>query len=155
VNEQYVELLQEIGQRMGFDSLVPNKEGAVVLEFEETYVGIRFEEKSAMVNLYAFVTELPEECPKEVYEMMLESQLFFQQTHGATLSISKATHQALVHLNLYLEVLTAEKFTNAVQNLLDVAHETKERIETILGTASRPSVESNEDMHIMMESIQI
>lgn len=132
MKERYAGLIRAIGEAMDFGPVAPNNEGIVVFDFGQTYVSIRLLEESKTVSLYAFVSELPEDCPKEVLEMLLENQLFFHKTHGAALAISKARHVVLAQLNLHLDILESESLTNAVQNLVETANKTKAEIDAVL-----------------------
>lgn len=147
--DMYAGLLKTLGNDLGIEDVHPNEDGECTLAFDDCFVSFSFIEDAGMISMYSGVCEVPGDCPREVLEMLLDEQVFFKGTRGATLSLSKSRHMVLAHLNLFIGVLDSERFSAAVQNLLQTALEIRVRVEEILDREQTPPAQDVDMMNTM------
>ncbi len=86
--ERLQALLRELGQRMGLNQLQMDADGGCALELDQRMlVSLQYRETDDELWLYADLGPVPRRSPA-FYERLLQANLFWQQTSGATLSLS-------------------------------------------------------------------
>lgn len=116
-------LLHELGQRMELSQLQMDADGGYALELDQRMVvSLQYRETEDELWLYADLGPVPRRSA-DFYEKLLQANLFWQQTSGATLSLSgdQPPHvvlaQALHWMPMDDTLLGAamERFVNAVE----------------------------------------
>jgi len=149
----YCALLKELGKQLDFGDIIPSEDGKVTLDFGGLFLDMAFNADTGMIAMYAPVYELPEDCPKEVYKRLLEAQCFFKDTNGVTFSYDITNSFVLAHLNVYVQMLNADNFMIAVQNILHVSERFYKEIEEMLANAkseeNTASIDINESAYMI------
>lgn len=121
--ERLQALLHELGQRMGLSQLQMDADGGCALELDQRMVvSLQYRETDDELWLYADLGPVPRRSPA-FYEKLLQANLFWQQTSGATLSLSgdQPPHVVLAHALHWLPMddtrlgAAMERFVNAVE----------------------------------------
>jgi hypothetical protein len=103
------QLVKEFGDGIGLPDLTLDENGYCCLFFDEIGVNIELDETGERLFLYVNVGDLPSEKNPALYEMLLEANLMFSRTGGATLGIDK--ENALVALACTIPLLGLDKRT--------------------------------------------
>lgn len=81
-------LISELGSRMNLPALRLDESGGCALEFNERItVSLQYREAENQLWMYAILGHIPDGVPK-LYEKLLQANLFWRHTFGATLSLS-------------------------------------------------------------------
>lgn len=122
--ERLQALLHELGQRMGLSQLQMDADGGCALELDQRMVvSLQYRETDDELWLYADLGPLPQRSPA-FYEKLLQANLFWQQTSGATLSLSgdQPPHAVLARALHWLPMdgtrfgAAVETFVNTVED---------------------------------------
>lgn len=115
-------LISELGSRMSLPALKLDENGGCALEFDERItVSLQYREPENQLWMYAILGHAPEGRP-ELYERLLQANLFWRHTLGATLSLSGDTPPNVVLARpLHLTSLDESSLSNAVETFLNTA----------------------------------
>ncbi|MET1117280.1 MAG: type III secretion system chaperone [Comamonas sp.] len=97
IPEQVQALVRTLGQRMGLRQFQLDAEGSCALTLDQRMVvSLQYRETESELWLYTDLGPVPVRTPA-FYEKLLQANLFWQQTSGATLSLSadKPPHAVL------------------------------------------------------------
>lgn len=146
----FTQLLEGFGQRLELGELRIEEDAYALFGVEDTLLTLKYLEEPDQVLLYASVADLPMHASDATmmayYEALLEGQVFYAETAGATLSISKNLGMVLLQLVLPMRVLDPDKLIQIVGNFVRVAeHWTIRCAELAEGTGDTSSSVSHCD----------
>lgn len=123
--EQVDHVLAAFGDTVGLERLALDEAGMGALFIDETAVNLEVDEAESRLLLYAGLG-VPEGDPAATHIALLEANLFWQGTGGATLALQPETGVVLLVQALPTAGLDPVGFETALQTFVEVA-ETWER----------------------------
>lgn len=121
-NESFNNLLQELGKNVGLPDLKANEEGLCSLRFDDR-VTIDLEankETGALIYSSIVATLVPHQT-EQFYPELLEANLLWVGTGGATLGVDPATLSVFICYQEKLEGLEFIRFQDLLKGFSDVA----------------------------------
>ena len=144
--ERLQALLRELGQRMGLSQLALDADGGCALELDQRMiVSLQYREAENELWLYADMGPIGRRS-QAFYEKLLQANLFWQQTSGATLSLSgdEPPHAVLANALHWMPMdetrlgAAVETFVHTVENWQVQLQQAES--ETEVNTGAAPSV---------------
>ena len=122
-------LISELGSRMNLPALKLDESGGCALEFNERItVSLQYREPESQLWMYAILGHIPEGRP-ELYAKLLQANLFWRHTFGATMSLSGDEPPNVVLARpLHLTSLDEHSLSNAVELFLNTATDWQTRL---------------------------
>ncbi|WP_159914161.1 type III secretion system chaperone [Pantoea sp. 18069] len=142
--ERLQALLRELGQRMGLSQLPLDADGGCALELDQRMVvSLQYRETENELWLYADLGPVPRRSPA-FYEKLLQANLFWRHTSGATLSLSadEPPHAVLARPLHWMPmddtslVAAVESFVNTVEGWQDQLNQAEAETEANAGGAT-------------------
>ena len=133
--EQAEATLAALGLFLGLDDLEFNEEDdTCILQLDETTrVNITLNTENNTLVLHSLMGTLPQDNRSEVVEQLLEANLFWSGTNGATISIERETGLVIIARALRLaangNLLTGEALATAIAELASAAGTWKKLLE--------------------------
>ena len=98
-----------------------NSAGAGEITVHGLAVGLEYTEKDERLVLYCSVGRLPAEVSSDIYEFLLETDLFGAKLGGGHLGLYAPSRTLLFSLGLETETLTAARLANAFSRFAEQA----------------------------------
>lgn len=98
-----------------------NSSGMTEITVHGLAVGLEYMEKDARLVLYCSIGRLPAEPSSDIYEFLLETDLFGAKLGGGHLGLYAPTRTLLFSLGLETENLTATRLANALSRFAEQA----------------------------------
>jgi hypothetical protein len=120
--ETYVnDLLQAIGQSLDLPGLALDGNGHCVLLFDDKVVlNMEFDREKELLIIYSYIGEVPYEGREIIFETLLESNLFWKDTQGATIGIDKQTQTVVLAFPMELPLKKKENFEERLALFVDI-----------------------------------
>ena len=125
-------LIRALGHAVGIDALSLDDGGTCILRFDETVLALELDEGEARLVLHAGLGPLPAEGQAELLARLLEGNLFWKDTHGATLALDRRNARVLLLRAVPLDSPPAG-FPSVVERFVDCAEAWGEVIATAFG----------------------
>ena len=117
------EALRRFGESVDIPFIELDDTGMRCIQFtDELMVNIQYNESSDALLLYAHVGTLAEDAPPSLLRMLLEANVFWQETAGATLSVDSSDGEVMLAYQEPAEATTPERFETLLKNFADAAH---------------------------------
>jgi Tir chaperone protein (CesT) family len=120
-------LMRALGAEVGIPELTLDEAHCCALAFDSVVVNFELDESSEQLFLYASLGPMPAAGSK-VYEQLLEGNLLWQDTGGATLSLDRQGNRVMLHQDLPAERLSEADFKAAVEQFVNAAEAWTERV---------------------------
>lgn len=122
-NTEAVKALSELGEVLGFSDLeFDDEDDTCLLQLDgKLEIGITLNEASNEVVVHHCIGRLPEENRYEVIEQLLEANLFWAGTRGATLSIERERGDVFLARALNANGLDGARLGAVIADLADIA----------------------------------
>jgi hypothetical protein len=142
--EEYVnELLQSIGKSLDLPGLALDDNGHCVLLFDDKVVlNMEFDREKELLIIYSYIGEVPYEGREIIFETLLESNLFWKDTQGATIGIDKQTQTVVLAFPMELPLKRKENFEERLALFVDITESWINKLEKM--SADAESI-ANED----------
>ena len=134
-------LIRALGHAVGIDALSLDDGGACALRFDETVLALELDEGEARLVLHAGLGPLPAEGQAELLARLLEGNLFWKDTHGATLALDRRQDRVLLLRAVPLDSPPAG-FPGLVERFVDAAEAWREVIATAVGAVPGPAADT-------------
>lgn len=122
------ELLNRFGVAIGLDGLALDEEGLCALRFSGT-ITVEMSARADQLLIYADLGPVPDGAEETLYPALLQANLFWQSTHGATLSITDDAPPRVVLACLCAWAHhTAVQFEQLMEQFVDAAEQWMQRI---------------------------
>lgn len=143
-------LLRALGAEVGIPDLRLDEAGCCTLAFDEVVVNLEVDDDSRHLLLYANLGPAPAtDAAAALYEDLLDGNLFWRGTGGATLGLDRPGGRILLMQGFPADRVTEADFKAGVERFVDVAEGWKARVgeavDAAAGTAATvPQAESAE-----------
>lgn len=121
MQSQFAEMLEHFGESVGLEGLELNESGACSLVIDDLVVNMETSEEAGQFFMYSVLGDMPEAGKEEVYAALLGANVFFEQTHGATLGVDENTGVVLLQYQTPLGALTENQFFTVMEDFANVA----------------------------------
>lgn len=114
--------LAAFGQSIGIEGLCFDEDGNCSLQIDEAIeVNVEHEADSDRIMLSASLGEVALEAREAVYAALLQGNLFWSGTAGATLSVEPETRRAFIHQRMPAAEVTAQSLEEMLDRFVGVA----------------------------------
>src|SRR6516165_10233600 len=134
-------LIRALGHAVGIDALSLDDGGTCTLRFDETVLTLELDEGEDRLVLHAGLGPLPAEGQAELLARLLEGNLFWKDTHGATLALDRRNARVLLLRAVPLDAPPAG-FPGLVERFVDAAEAWREVIATACGAVPGPAADT-------------
>jgi hypothetical protein len=131
-------LIRALGHAVGIDALALDDGGTCTLSMDEMVLTLELDEGEDRLVLHAGLGWLPAEGQAELLARLLEGNLFWKDTHGATLALDRREDRVLLLRAVPLDSPPAG-FPGLVERFVDGAEAWREVIATAFGAVSEPT----------------
>ena len=131
-------LIRALGHAVGIDALSLDDGGTCILNMDETVLALQLDEGEDRLVLHAGLGPLPAEGQAELLSRLLEGNLFWKDTHGATLALDRRQDRVLLLRAVPLDSPPAG-FPGLVERFVDAAEAWREVIATAFGAVPAPA----------------
>ena len=131
-------LIRALGHAVGIDDLSLDDGGTCTLSMDDVVLTLELDEGEDRLVLYTVLGPLPAEGHAELFARLLEGNLFWKGTHGATLALDRRGARALLLRAVSLDAPPAG-FPNLVERFMDAAEAWREVIATAFGAVPEPA----------------
>jgi hypothetical protein len=120
-------LMRALGADVGIPDLALDEAHCCTLAFDSVVVNFELDESSEQLFLYASLGPMPA-AGSRVYEQLLEGNLLWKDTGGATLSLDREGGRVMLHQGLPAARLSEVDFKAAVEQFVNVAEAWTQRV---------------------------
>ncbi|MDR1595334.1 MAG: type III secretion system chaperone [Puniceicoccales bacterium] len=121
LSEYVNELLQAVGKSLSLPGLALDDNGHCVLLFDDKVVlNIELDIEKELLIVYSYIGEVPFEGRETIFETLLESNLFWKDTQGATIGIDKQTQTVVLAFPIELPLKRKENFEERLALFVDI-----------------------------------
>jgi hypothetical protein len=131
-------LIRALGHAVGIDALALDDNGTCTLRFDETMLTCELDAGEDQLVLHAVLGPLPTDGRAELLARLLEGNLFWKDTHGATLALDRRDARVLLLRAVPLDSPPAG-FPGVVERFVDGAEAWREVIATSFGAGPQPT----------------
>ncbi|MDR0351185.1 MAG: type III secretion system chaperone [Puniceicoccales bacterium] len=137
-------LLHDLGKIMNLQGLSLDSHNRCILIFDEKIVvNLELNEITGELILYSYVAAVPFEGKERIFEFLLESNFFWKDSKGATLSIDKQTQTIVMSYKFCLPLKDPEKFEDSLGFFVDNVESWAKRVESMALDAEVVAQENN------------
>ena len=126
--EAAVRLLGAFGATIGIPDLRLDEAGCCALAFDEVVVNLEADPDGRQLFLYASVGPVPSSDSSELYKQLLDGNLFWKDTGGATLGLDREGARVVLLQSLPAERISDPEFAAAVEQFVNAAEAWTRRI---------------------------
>lgn len=138
--ESLQKLLNEFARDIGLSELTLDPNGLSTLLFDDTLMlHLQLNEMTGKLMLFSTIGMIPEQGREAFYADMLQANLFWQQTGGATLALEKSTQAAVLVYEYSLAGLDQAGFQGLIKQFIDVVEDWQGRLHAA-STENRPEL---------------
>ena len=120
---EFRDLMDDFAKRVGLESLTPDDEGCVYVQFDDRAVCFCEVPDAASVAIYAPVGVLPPQANAQLLTLLMRANYLGRGTGGATLSQAEDSNTILLHQVIPLVALDGESFADTVEKFVNVLGE--------------------------------
>lgn len=135
--DQFNNLLSDLGKNIGLPDLKPSSEGLCSLRFDDKVtIDLEHHEESGVLTFSCVVGTLSEHEAEAFYPQLLEANLLWGGTGGATLAMDRATKKVFLCYQEHLEGMDFPRFQQLLKGFSDTALFWYQRLQQGPGTAA-------------------
>jgi hypothetical protein len=149
--ERYALLLRELGEAVHIPDLAADETGYASLDIDGTLVQLQLNPHTGIVTLFTRLGKVPDQHRAAVNERLLDANLFWQGTRGATIGADIESHEIVIekeaesaHLDGPGLTALVDNFQRAVEAwrryLADLAASLEEGDASAFGRSSLPVI---------------
>lgn len=94
--ERYALLLKELGEAVHIPDLAADETGYAGLDIDGTLVQLQLNPHTGIVTLFTRLGRVPDQHRAAINERLLDANLFWQGTRGATIGADIDTHEIVI-----------------------------------------------------------
>ena len=131
-------LIRALGHAVGIDALSLDDGGTCTLSMDEVVLTLELDEGEDRLVLHAVLGPLPADGQAELFARLLEGNLFWKDTHGATLALDRRNARVLLLRAVPLDAAPVG-FPDIVERFVDCAEAWREVIATAFWAMPQPT----------------
>ena len=120
-------LMRALGADVGIPDLALDEAHCCTLAFDSVVVNFELDESSGQLFFYASLGPMPA-AGSRIFELLLEGNLLWKDTGGATLSLDRQYARVMLHQSVPAERLSEVDFKAAVEQFVNVAEAWTQRV---------------------------
>lgn len=121
MSSQFASLIRGFAKQLGMDSLPMESDMSCTLFLDDLCVTIRLLENQERIALYAALGSIPATGREELYASLLEGNLFYLGTGGATIALDRTSGIIVLHTLMPLRDMDDAAFYAAVEDFTRTA----------------------------------
>ena len=114
-------LVSDLGKEIGIPDLALDEESYGCLFVDDVALNLEYDEEGNRLLLYTRLGEAPERGRESFYETLLDANLFWKGTGGATIGLDKETGGVLLAYGFDLDGTSLADFKTVVENFVNIA----------------------------------
>lgn len=131
-------LVKELGQVIQLPDLTPDEDGYCCLSFDEKItVHIQLDKDTNNLTFFTEVGKIEDAHKLYVYEQLLEANVFWLGTHGATLGVNTTTLMANLGYQEPIQNLDFQRFQQLLEGFVNTAESWIDKLPEIHTEASQ------------------
>jgi len=120
--EHFQQLIKNLGERIGISNLEPHPQGLCSLRFDDRVtIDLEYNSEQDALLLSSLVGVLKKQESKEVYDELLEANLLWGGTNGATIGVDPASLAVFLCYQEQLKGISLEQFEQRIKKFSDTA----------------------------------
>ena len=120
--EHFQQLIKKFGENIGIPNLEPHPQGLCSLRFDDRVtIDIEYSEEQDALLLSSLVGVLKSQETKQFYDELLEANLLWGGTSGATIGVDPASLAVFLCYQEHLKGISLEEFQQSVKRFSDTA----------------------------------
>lgn len=141
-------LVKELGQVIQLTDLNPDEDGYCCLSFDEKItVHIQLDKDTNNLTFFTEVGKIEEEHKLYMYEQLLEANVFWLGTHGATLGVNTSTMMANLGYQEPIQNIDFQRFQQLLEGFVNTAESWIDKMPEIqLEAASKGKVNDEQSL---------
>ncbi len=148
--EKFKTLLELLSKTLKLDGLVLDDSGQVFLLFDNVLlIRMVYEADRSMIHFSSKIAELEDlEDPQlrvDLIQEMLEANLFWAGTQGATLSVDGITEYAMLRAEEPLNALEYERFEKMIESFVNAVEFWGQHVESLKNGTGTPKLSQQQD----------
>jgi hypothetical protein len=133
-SEKYALLLSELGEAVHLPGLEADDSFYAALDIDGTLVQLQLNSHTGIVTMFARLGKVPDEHRAAVNERLLDANLFWQGTRGATIGADIETHEIVIAKEADTAHLDGPGFTGAVDGFQRAAEAWRRYLADLVGS---------------------
>jgi hypothetical protein len=126
------ELLESTGKSLGLPGLSLDENNHCVLLFDDKVVlNMELNEEKELLIIYSYLGEVPFEGRENIFESLLESNLFWKDTQGATIGIDRQTQTVVLAFPMELPLKRKEIFEDRLALFVELTESWIKKLEKL------------------------
>jgi Tir chaperone protein (CesT) family len=147
-------LVQTFGQQLDVPDLTADEDGYVALTFDGQELHLQYEEDTRQVMGFTRLGEVEVERTAEIYGMLLEANMFWRGTRGATFSVDPDPGIVFLADRRPEDDMTAESLSEWLEGFLNTATYWKKRLDVANagGSLLDPEIAAGKDDGVLADN---
>lgn len=113
-------ILEELGRNMGLSKVALDHNGVCRLVFDKVLVVDIEATKDDFVYLHAVVGQIPHQQKQELYQALLEANLFGKGTGSASFGIDVPRNEILLYRRFYMDRTDYKDFVDGLEQFVNI-----------------------------------
>ncbi|MBM3856496.1 MAG: type III secretion system chaperone [Verrucomicrobia bacterium] len=120
--EHFQQLIKKFGEQIGVPNLETHPQGLCSLRFDDRVtIDLEYHEENDALLLSSLVGVLKAQESKQFYDELLEANLLWGGTSGATIGVDPASLAVFLCYQEHLKGISLEKFQQSIKKFSDTA----------------------------------
>lgn len=133
-------LVKELGQVIQLPDLAPDEDGYCCLSFDEKItVHIQLDKDTNNLTFFTEIGQIEDVHKLDIYEQLLEANVFWLGTHGATLGVNTSTMMANLGYQEPIQSLDFQRFQQLLEGFVNTAESWIDKLPELHMNASSKS----------------
>ncbi len=121
-------LVRELGLRLGAPAMQADDSGYLALTIDDLEIHLQYEPEDDVILIFTRLSEVDVDRAAEIYGMLLQANLFWQGTAGATFSVDADTGRVFLADRRHREGIAAEALDGWLEAFVNVASHWQQRL---------------------------
>lgn len=120
--ENYKRYITDLGKSLKIDDLKADEDNYCCLRFDDKItVHIQYNKESDNVMLFAQLGIIDEDKTVHLYPRLLQANLFWQGTGGATIGVDEESREVLLSYQTSMQLLDFQKFQDLMEGFINTS----------------------------------
>lgn len=120
--ENYKKFIGELGKSLKIKDLSPDADNYCCLKFDNKITThIQYNKEGDMIMLFAQLGAIDEDKTATLYPRLLQANLYWQGTGGATIGVDEETREVLLSYQTPMQLLDYNRFQQLIEGFINTA----------------------------------